>query len=502
MKTTLLLLCICYFTNSSAQLPPVKPGWPTAKPEECGLSSTELKGLFEYVKLHKTRVHSVQVLRQGKLVLDAYFYPYNTGWRHDVASVTKSITSTLVGIAIDNGHIDGISSKFYQYFPQYPLTDSLKKQITLEDLITMRSGLDCGTNMADPGINYDRRLEQVRNCPDWLRCILDIPVVRKPGESFAYCNVNCQLLSAIIQKTSGVNASGFADRHLFGPLGIHAYWPADPQGVSHGWGDLQLHPYDMLRIGQLMLQNGKWKGRQLISESWLKQATATHVTTTGNNDQYGYYWWIPGPAYPGVFEAVGRGGQRITIWPSQQTVIVFTGGGFNTSELVPFIINAMKSDRPLPANAAAYTQLQSYVRSAAVPSPVAASLSATTPTAGISGKIYKMEQNALAWDTIGLTVRNNREADLYLKWAGRDVKCTVGLDGAMRFSHNPITRLTQGCTGTWINAHTLRVQLDLIGAINLYNFDLVFADDAATVQVTIREETGLNDTKFTGTVIQ
>lgn len=493
LLTALLLL---YLPAAIAQ----RPIWPAAAPEEEGLSSADLNAMFDYIQQHKTRVHSIQIIRHGRLIMDSYFYPFNASSRHDVASVTKSITSTVAGIAIDKQHITGIHNKMLSYFPEFTADDPRKQQITLEDLITMRSGFDCGGKINSPTVNADQRLAEARRSPDWIRTMFHMPMAGEPGQQFAYCNANCHLLSAIIARATGQSTFEFARQHLFGPLGItNVYWPADPKGVNYGWGDIQLHPYDMLRIGQLMLHRGKWEGRQIISTAWLDTATRTRVFDTGGSDRYGYYWWKPGDEkFADVFEAIGRGGQRITIWPSKDMVIVFTGGGFETSNLVSFIIKAIQSDEAIDPNPAAFKQLQALIKAATQPSAAHAPAKLPGMAATISGKTFSLSSNTM--DLTSLRFNFDKKAVMHLKWAGHDVTCDMGLDGRERFSHNPLVKLSQACTGKWTNDTTLQVTLDLVGAINLYNIEYRFSKNGKAVWIKLREGTGLNDEEFTGTV--
>src|SRR4030095_2301253 len=202
-----------------------------------------------------------------------------------------------------------------------------------------------------------------------------------------YCSGNCHVLSGVLTRATGTNALAFGQRELFEPLGIgDVFWTADPQGNSHGWGDLQLHPHDMAKLGQLVLQRGRWGGRQMLAEDWVKQATRAHVDKTSNPDRYGYYWWIKGSDYPGMFEAVGRGGQRINIWPEKELVIVFTGGGFEPGELAGFIIKSLKTDAPLPANPDSIDRLRTKLASAKEAPPTAAVPELPEIAAHISGK--------------------------------------------------------------------------------------------------------------------
>jgi CubicO group peptidase (beta-lactamase class C family) len=499
MKILLILFQTCLFVSAIAQPTAKQSIWPTSTPEEQGISSVDLNEMFEYIKEHKPRVHSIQVLRHGRLVLDTYFYPYTGESKHDIASVTKSINSTLVGIAIDKHYITSIKNRALQYFSKYNIHDTLKQEITLEDLITMRSGFDCGADLSDPQINFDKRLADIRRCKNWTQCILNMPMHSKPGERFAYCNANCHLLSGIIKQTTNKSMEKFAYQELFKPLGItDFYWPKDPKGINYGWADLQLYPYDMLKIGELMLHKGKWHGEEIVSENWLKQATTIHVQNTGGSDKYGYYWWLPGGNYPDVFEAVGRGGQRITVWPSNDIVIVFTGGGFNTSDLVPFIAKAIKSENAIAANPIALRQLKNNIRTS-LTAPQSLPVAELPDVAfAISGNKYQLQPNSLDLNNIQFVFNKTNKATMTMIWAGEKVICDIGLDGKERFTHNPLVKLPQACKGGWSDDTTFSIKLDLVGGINLYNIDCMFIEKGEKVNITISEGTGLNNEKIAG----
>ena len=495
------LLCYCLAACVSTAQGTFRNDWETGSPEDVGLNSTDLVQIFDFVRQREIPVHSVQIVREGKLVLDAYFYPYDSKMRHDVASVTKSITSTLIGLAIQKGVIRDVQQPLLSFFPNRSVAnrDARKQKLTLEHLLTMQAGWDCGTQLNDPAINVDPRLAEMRRSADWIQTALDLPMVAEPGTRFAYCNANCHLLSAIVSKTTGTNVLGFVRRELFEPLGIRdVAWPTDPHGHNHGWGDLQLHPRDMARLGQLFLQRGRWGDRQLISEQWLGEATRIRVEQTGGNDRYGYLWWIPGENYPGVFEAVGRGGQRITVWPAQQLVIVFTGGGFETGDVVKFILKAMKSDGPLPANGEAATRLQKEIV-AATKAPLAQPVAKPPAMAArVSGKTFKVSANNFGVSTLRLRFDDSAEAQAELLWNGQRVPVRIGLDSVERFSPNPLVNLPQAAKGEWVGENTFVLRLDLVGAINFYRLKLTFPDDGKKVVVELNERTGLNNEQFSG----
>jgi len=482
----LLLIGFAFSVTVGAQ--PAE-GWARAQPEEVGLNSTELVKLFDYVREHQVRIHSLQIVRREKLVLDAYFYPYSAGMRHDVASVTKSITSTLVGLAIERGQIQGVEERLVP-----SAADDRKRGITLEHLLTMQAGWDCGF---EPN---ERRLFEMRQSSDWVQFMRELPLVAQPGTRWAYCSGNCHVLSALLTQRTGTNALAFARRELFGPLGISdTAWPSDARGNSHGWGDLQMHPLDMARIGQLFLQRGRWKDRQIISERWVTNATSAHVQRTSNNDHYGYFWWVKGDDYPGMFEAVGRGGQRITVWPAQEMVIVFTGGGFEPGDLAKFILQSLKSDA---RNKGAADQLKARLGAASRP-PKANSVPKLPALATqISGKTFSLGSNALGLSTVCFTFGKPAETQATVTWGAKSMSFPVGLDGLDLFSTNILNGLAQAAKGRWPNRHTFVLNVDLVGGINNYEMEHTFSKDGQTLEIAVSEATGLTNETFDGRLLK
>jgi len=481
----------------AAAAAPGKSDWQTSLPEEVGIDSASLSEMFDYVREHEVRVHSVQIVRGGRLLLDAYFYPFSDGMRHDVASVTKSITSTLVGLAIEKGHLRDVRQPVLDLFPSRKIAniDDRKRSITLEDLLTMRAGWDCGFEAGEA------RLFEMRHSADWLQFMLDLPMVAQPRTRFGYCSGNPHLLSIILSQNVGTNALAFARKELFEPLGIEdVYWPVDPQGRNHGWGDLQLHPRDIAKLGQLFLQRGRWGNRQILSESWARTATSNHVERTVNKDHYGYAWWVKGNDYPGMFEAVGRGGQRINVWPAKELVLVFTGGGFEPGDLAPFILKALRSDQSLPANPAARARLQERMKSATQPPSPQQIAKLSARAARISGKTISMSANSLGLKQMTLRFTNATEAEAELVIERTREKFKVGLDGVERFSVSHLLNLPAGAKGHWISDDTFLLELNLVGGINCYEIKLTFSGESREVGVQLKERTGLNDDRLDGVV--
>jgi CubicO group peptidase (beta-lactamase class C family) len=261
-------------------------------------------------------LHSLLVIRNGYLVSETYFGPYQQDTRHESYSCTKSFVSTLIGIAVDKAYIDRTDHQIVDFFSErtFANLDKQKEGMTLEDVLTMRSGLDW--QEGDPAY---RAMYQ---SPDWVKFVLDKPMALPPGSRFNYCSGCSHLLSAILQQTTGMNTRDLAERYLFKPLGIsNVKWDTDAAGIPIGGWGLQLTPRDMAKLGYLYLRDGQWDGQQIVSAKWVENATQKHAETEGDLG-YGYQWWT----YPSLaaYAALGRNGQMIFVIPGSDLVIVTT----------------------------------------------------------------------------------------------------------------------------------------------------------------------------------
>jgi hypothetical protein len=261
---------------------------------------------------------------------------------------------------------------------------------------------------------------------------------------------------------------------------------------------LQLHPRDMAKLGQLLLQRGRWNDRPLLSETWIREATRARVDRTINRDHYGYFWWVKGDDLPGMFEAVGRGGQRITVWPAKDLVVIFTGGEFEPGDLGRFILKALQSDTPLDANASATAQLKEKLAAATHPPPAKKIDPLPAMAAQVTGRSYTLSPNGLDLSTLKFQFRRS-EATVQLTRLGERLSTPVGLDDVERFSTDLLVGLPFAAEGQWSAADTFRLQLDRVGGINRYDFRFKFSPDGNTVSVSLKELTGLNNETFTGT---
>ncbi len=304
-------------------------GWRHSTPAEQEIDETILAEMVAYIKDYKIPLKSVVVVRNGYVVLDEDFRPFRS--LDNLKSATKSITSALVGIAIDQGYIDGVNQPVLELFPAHQVAniDTNKKAMTVEDLLTMQSGLDWPAGPCpwlDGQECADYTTQQMLEDEDSLQFLLDQPVTAEPGTKFEYIAGTSHLLSALISETSGMSALDFGLEYLFKPLGIEAVtWNEDGEGLNQGWTDIGLLPEDMAKIGFLYLNEGNWDGRQILPAEWVQASTAGHAQTgsRGIQSQYGYQWWV-NPEL-GFYDAMGSGGNYILVMPKKDLVVVFTG---------------------------------------------------------------------------------------------------------------------------------------------------------------------------------
>ena len=487
-----ILACACLMLacgSSSSKTPPVAPGesWPTAPPEEQGFDSAMLAQLVEQIDQEDLPVDSLQVARKGVLIVDAYFYPYPGDGTHDVESVTKSVTSTLIGIAVDQGLLaldQNMVASFPDLVPVPPSDD--KADIELRHLLTMTSGLDCGRTPGEP------ELHDMMESDHYVQYALDLPMAVPPGMEFAYCSPGSHVLSAMLSKATGTSALDFAWDNLFDPLGIEdAEWPEDPQGVSHGWGDLRLHPRDVARVGQLFLNAGDWNGVQVVSKAWVGEATRKLVVVDTEGTGYGYQWWVLGGAFEGLYEALGDGGQAIIVWPDKDVVAVFTGRGVDVlANVAPLVAAALQSDAALDPDPHAYARLNTAIRDATEP-PAAKPVPPLPPIASeVSGKVYQLDPNQLDVRCISLRFDSPSEVWLDLTLGSGVFDLPVGMDGVPLFSENGTTGIPIGVLGEWTAPSIFAMAMDEVGGPNYRRIRGDFADGPESVELEFSDPGG------------
>ncbi len=357
MATVIIALIGCRSQPEGPyQIPPVTgDGWSTASLSEVGMDEKPINELLNMLSQpNEHDINSLLVVKDGKLVFETY-YPGEDGaltdkisfirknfdrdTKHCLASTTKTFTSIMFGIALDQGKISDVDESVFVSFPDYAeLKDDAKGQITLRDLLTMRSGLpwDESTYRYDDARN---EIEQLFFSPDPIRYELEKQVISKPGVEWFYNSGTVNLLGAVVNRKTGTPLVEYAAENLFKPLGITDYqWLSFPNApdIAIASSFLYLRPRDMAKIGQLFLQQGKWDGNQVVSAQWVQESTAASVKVPIDygpgfqNTGYGYLWWR-GTFARGNTEAyysAGFGGQFIFIMPSINTVVVMTGSNY------------------------------------------------------------------------------------------------------------------------------------------------------------------------------
>ena len=318
--------------------------WPIANPESAGLRSEPLRELVEWLDgVGQANIHSVLVVRHGKLSFEHYRAGEDECWgeplgnvahgpdsKHDLRSVTKSVISLLLGIALDRKLIRDIDESVINWFPQYSdLRDPEKERISLRHLLTMSAGLEWNENVpfTDPKNSAMGMLGSADRC----RYALEQPVVAPGGQIWNYNSGGTLLLEAIIANAAGGALDDVAREFLLEPLGITDFeWTRNLESGILEWGGLRLRSRDLAKIGQLVLNGGNWNGRQIVSQKWVKESTAAHIGIADLTYFYGYQWWlgrslVEGREVPWIC-AMGHGGQRIFAVPALDVVAVVTAG--------------------------------------------------------------------------------------------------------------------------------------------------------------------------------
>ncbi len=299
----------------------IDDGWQVSSLAKEGVNEKKINDMIRAILAGKyPNVRSIVLVKNGSLILEEYFYYTHRYMIQDFRSAGKSITSELVGIAIDKGFIKGVNEKLFDFFPAFEKGanwDRRKDEVSLHHVLSMKWGFDEGGPANSTGWYTE----------NWITKTLKLPLVREPGMQFEYHSAAPALCGPIIERTTGIPVDEFAKKYLFEPLQITQYYLYIlPDGSTFTAGNLFMRPRDMAKFGYLILNEGFWHGRQILSEKWINMSTKAYGYD--GDLGYGYYWWI-GNHKNGdeVFEtiiAAGFGGQRVMVIPELKLVAVFT----------------------------------------------------------------------------------------------------------------------------------------------------------------------------------
>lgn len=502
MKTKLwIVICLLLFSllgSCSSPLPAAESNpnwepeyWPTndwrsTTPEEQGIDSQGLVKLLDYVDENQVNLHSFLIVKNGYLVTEAYYHPYTSSQPHVIASVTKSVISALTGIAIEQGLIKDVSQPVITFFPDRTIQnlDENKKALTVEHLLSLTSGLGCNDAPGSgvPGMEQSE---------DWIQFMLDLPMVEEPGKTYNYCSGAVQLLSAVLQKATGMTTREYANQNLFKPLGIseitETRWGSDPQGITLGGYGIHFTPREMAKLGALYLAGGRWEGEQVIPQEWI---TKSWTVFSHKDDGYGYgYLWTIDEEND-YYSALGLAGQHILVFPKHNMIVVTTGGilPWDNADIIPirklideYLLPAIQSETALPPNPESAAQLQEAITYLAQPKKAVQPLPAIAES--ISEKTFQLDSNPAGWKTILFDFQEGKD-EVGIQIDGNWLEPNIGLDNLYRTTegeeNNPVTAFR----GSWEDDNTFMVEEIVVGEQYENEYRIVF--EAADLSITVR----------------
>lgn len=456
---------------------------PRSTPESQGVSSSGLLAFVEQADKSIDAMHSVMLVRHGHVVAEGWWTPYNPGSRHALYSLSKSFTSTAVGLAVAEGKLsvdDRVLTFFPQDAPAFP-SDNLKA-MRISDLLRMSTGHEAQPDLGPlvPGSKSDSPAIEA----PWTRTFLAQPVPNRPGTHFLYNTPATYMLSAIVQKTMGMTVLDYLKPRLFDPLGIEdPTWGTSPQGVSLGGYGLSVRTEDIAKFGQLYLQKGTWQGAQVLPAAWVEAATARQ-TSNGSNPAsdweqgYGYQFWR---CRNGAFRGDGAFGQYCVVLPEQDAVVAITSSVKNMQAVLNLVwdhlLPALKSS-PIVADPESCKRLEKTLKRLALP-PQQGSGS-TGAAARVSGKVYRFPSNDRSLESV--TLESNGKADsvtLVLRSNGVDqrIACGRGEWRKGRLTYGSTPEQPVAVSGDWTGDDTYTAKLSFYETPFMISVRLKFTDD-------------------------
>lgn len=375
---------------------PISKSLPRATPSAVGVDPKAVLAFIEAVNGTVGGLHSMMLLRHGKVAAEAWWAPFEAGTPHILYSLSKSFTSTAVGLAVAEGKLS-VEDKVISFFP-----DKLPAQVG-ENLATMRV-----RDLLTMSTGHDKEPE--RGATDWVKDFLAAPVEHKPGTHFLYNTPATHILAAIVTKVTGGRVLDYLKPRLFEPLGIEGMtWDQSPAGVDIGGYGLKVRTEDIAKFGQLYLQKGQWEGKQLIPAAWVEEATKKQVSNgdpTQENDWsqgYGYQFWR---AQHGNYRGDGAFGQYCIVLPAHDAVLAITSGVGDMGAVMKAVWTHLLPGLKDGASSVGETELKKALGEQVAPGPVLGEK--TSPTAAkVSGTSWTMEENTDKVRTLKLTFRGD-----------------------------------------------------------------------------------------------
>ncbi len=454
------LLCVSGLLASTES----KTFWKTSSPEAQGMNSLIFANAIKNARQDNANIHSLLIIKNDHIVLDASFYPFKNTYVHDLASVTKSVMSLLIGIAIDKKFIKSENEPITKFFPEYKIQNDTLQTVTIKDLLNMSSGFQCSWN------DGEKELIQMKNSADWVAFMLTLPFAHKPNVQFSYCSGNYYLLAEILQRTTKTSCHLFAEEYLFKPLNFgKSYWRINYNGVNFGWGDLHISIYDFAKIGSLVLNDGAWSSKQIISKQWIEKIQPLHKIQ--GSESYGYGWWLDSDNTDEI-QAQGRGGQRLFIFKKRNMVIVTNGGGgYDVGNIDDYALQAISTYRK---NENHYSALLQEIKNAALPDTFF-TVNKDFPDKGLN-KVYLLDKNEMGMESISFEKGNSNYYVLLKLNDGTNEKHLMGTNNQYKISNEFTFGLPVAVKGKWTN-DTLFIEYNRLGRIEKFKFTISFKED-------------------------
>ena len=477
MKKAFFPLMLLFLAGSFCLTKPISRNLPRSTPEKEGISSAAILSFIEAADKEIDTMNSFMLVRHGRVVAAGWWSPFDSKSPHTLFSLSKSLTSTAVGLAIAEGKLS-LDEEVLKFFPEdTPAEPSVNlKSMRVRDLLCMSTGHQSEVSLGDS--------------QPWTKAFLAHPVPHKPGTHFLYNTPATYMLSAIVQKVTGMTVLDYLRPRLFEPLGIESpAWGTSPQGITLGGYGLNLRTEDIARFGQLYLQKGNWQGRSLVSASWIAAATARQ-TSNGSDpksdwDQgYGYQFWR---CRHGVYRGDGAFGQYCIVMPEQDAVVAITSGVRNMQAVLNLVWEKLlpaMGKAPLTADGAAGEKLSKKLKSLAVRAIAGSSNSPLAPS--ISGQQYVFPKNDRKIEAAKLEIKSTGTT-LVLRSAGGESRIECG-DGTWQkgnttlpsgFIPRLITPSGQpvAASGAWTKDDTYTVKLCLTDTPFYLTFVVQFQGD-------------------------
>lgn len=446
------------------------------RPEQVGISSKGIIDFLDTVYDKQINIHSFMLLRYGKVAAEGYFKPFHAELRHNIYSVSKSITSAAVGIAIGEGLLS-LEDKVTDFFPE-KLSQCVHKytaMMRIKHLLTMTTVHKESTD---------------KSVDDWVKVFLNTPPSHIPGTVFAYDTTGTHTLCAILQKVTKMTVHEYLKTRLFEPIGIgEIEWESCPRNINKGGSGIKCTTEDLARFGQLYLQKGVWDGIRILPEGWVEHSTARHIDNSNTpmlldgQKGYGYQFWrIRNNAYC----AFGMGGQFIVVIPEKDTVFVSTANTLLYKDGHQMILDSLWetlypaiADEPIEENDFVYKEMKHRLDSLTLMMPEGRNISPNAQK--VSGKRFQLEENHLGYDACEFVFHDEHSMLSFYKGGDR-LNVKFGMNQWILGSE-PFLGLQSASAATWVDDQTCIVHIHILDDVQMFILTCRFEEDFLVIQI-------------------